>query len=419
MGATRRGVSYEEARALLLEVPLKLKGEEKLFLHEALGRVLARDLIAPLDMPPFPTAAMDGYACFSGDLESGKPLKILGDNPAGNEENLALEPHSCIKTFTGARLPQGADTLIIVEIAKEEEGFLKLTEAPPAPWTFIRQRGDNYRAGEILLPQGTLLTPAEIGLLASLNQVFVHVRAKPVVTILSGGDELVELGEESRKGNALRSANNHLLKSLVDSLGGEARLVDLLPDNLEAIRGALALALEESDIVLATGGMSMGDYDFTQKAIYELCDEVYFHGAKVKPGKPIAYARKGETHLFGLPGFPNSSFATFYLFGRIVLNRLLGRSPELLQIRAILDEPLQKEAGRAEFRTCTLRLKEGRFHVDFGGKKGFQSAIINNLCGASALVILEESCTAKARGEEVEVVLFKPLETILQGGKSW
>jgi len=410
----KRGVSYEEALEILSSSGVRLKGEEKLFLHDALGRVLARDIIAPSDMPPFPTAAMDGYACSSRDINEGRVLRIAGDNPAGNPCEMALEEGSCIKTFTGARMPRGADTLLIVENVKEEEGFLKLTAPAPRAGVFIRQAGDNYRQGEILLPKGTLLTPSEIGLLASLNHLFVHVRSKPIVTILSGGDELVELGEESLRVGALRSANNHLLKALIDSMGGEARLTDLLPDEPHAIEEALKSALEESDIVLTTGGMSLGDYDFTQQAIYKLCDEVLFHGAKVKPGKPIAYAKKGDTHLFGLPGFPNSCLITFYLFGRIILHRILGVPFEPLKIRAKLDESLQKEAGRAEFRVCTLKLQKGEWRVDFEGKKGIQSAIINNLCGPTALVILDEECTFKERGEEVEVVLFKPLETILQ-----
>lgn len=410
---TRRGITYEEAVAILRESDVKIKGEEKLFLHDSLGRILARDVVANEDMPPFPTAAMDGYACRSSDLSEGVPLCVLGDNPAGNPSVLELMPQSCIKTFTGSRMPSGSDRLVIVEDTQEQAGKLYIKNFPPSEGLFIRQRGDNYKAGEVLLKAGTLISPAEIGLLASLNKVFVHVRKKPIVSILSGGNELVELGEERESDNMLRSSNNHMLKALVDSLGGEGRIVDILPDEPASIKDALTLALKESDIVLSTGGMSMGDYDFTQRAIYELCDEVSFHGVKVKPGKPIAYAKKGDTHLFGLPGFPNSCFVTFYLFGRIILNRMLGIAPNIPKLRAKLNEDLKKEAGRAEFRTCTLKLIEGEWQVDFVGKKGIQSSIINNLCGSSALVILEQECVAKSCGEYVDVVLFKPLEAIL------
>lgn len=406
----KKNITYEEAISLLAKSNVKLMGEERLFLHDCLGRILAKDVCASEDMPLVDTAAMDGYACHRADVESGIALKILGDNPAGNRVIPTCARGCCIKTFTGSKMPHGADMLVIVEEAREVDGELQILKSPPSTGLFIRKKGDNYRAGEILLKAGTLITPAEIGLLASLNRVFVDVRKRPVVTILSGGDELVELGE--CRGDSLRSVNNHLLKAAVESLGGVARLTEILPDEPGEIRRALKSALDSSDIVLTTGGMSMGDYDFTQEAIYDLCD-VEFHGVRVKPGKPIAYAKRGNTHLFGLPGFPNSCLITFYLFGRIILNKMLGISSDLIKIHARLNEALKKEAGRAEFRTCTLHLKDGEWSVDFVGKKGIQSSIINNLCGASALVFLDSECTSKESGETVEVVLLKPLETIL------
>lgn len=412
----KRNITFDEAVEILRGVELEAKGREKLFLHDALGRVLAQDIVAESDMPPYPTAAMDGYACCSLEVAKAESLEILGDMPAGSAKSfsLAAGAKQCVKTFTGAKMAEGADTLLLVEDAQVREGRLFVTGAIPAPGVFIRQKGDNYRAGEVLLTQGTLITPAEIGLLASLNQVYVQVYQKPVVTILSGGDELVEIGAEQREGVGLRSVNNHLLKALITSLGGEARITDLLPDHLETIETALKRAIADSDLVLLTGGMSMGDYDFTQRALYNLTDRVFFHGVKMKPGKPVAYAKKGETHILGLPGFPNSCLITFFLLGKILFDRLLGRKGgSLAKIRARLDEGLKKEAGRCEFRVCTLHLAEdGEWRVDFAGKKGFQSAIINNLCGPTALVKLEELCTSKEAGESVEVILFKPLEAL-------
>jgi len=372
--------------------------------------VLGEPIIAPSDMPHCATAAMDGYACRQADVEALGALEIEGTIAAGDAGGVALSPERCIKIFTGAAMPIGADMLIPVEYVEVKEGRITLGRAAPRIGQFIRNRGDNYKAGEQLLGVGTRIGPAEIALLASLNVVFVEVVTQPIITILSSGNELAEVGESCKEPHALRSANNHLLASMVRALGGIARLRPILRDDKRAIRIALKEALEQSDMVLTTGGMSMGDYDFTQDVVQELCDEIVFKGVRIKPGRPIMYAKKGTTHLFGLPGFPNSCAVTFTLFAKVVLQRFLGISSSLVWLRAKLLEDAPKDESRMEFRTCSVRLLDGELVVDFAGKKGIQSAIINNLCGATALLMIEEESQGLRAGEMVRIVLMNPFE---------
>lgn len=407
----KTNISYQESIEILNSIPIQPKSIEKIPFSQALGRILAEDIIAEENMPKHPTSAMDGYALNYEDIPLlfGKGVRVLSVNKAGESEERICERGGCIKTFTGAKIPTNCDTLALVEEVREENGKLYALEgASFQKGKWIRAVGENYAKGEILLKKGSKITPFEIGLLAELNCVYVCVYLKPRVAILSGGDEIIEVGERERE-NAIRSVNNHLLQALCSSMGAEGRIYPLLADNKEQIAKQVKEALRDCDVLITTGGASKGDFDYTQEVIKEAC-EMQFKGVRMKPGKPVGFGiTKEGQYVFTLPGFPNSSAVTFMLFTRLVLGKLLGTNPTLEPLKARLTQTIKRADSRMEFRICNLRVQNGIYEVGFWDKKTLQSSVVNNFCSKSALMILEENGAELQEGEMVEVLLLDSL----------
>lgn len=375
-------ISYSQAKEILNSQTIKPCGTTRVFLYDSLDRILAQDIFAPSDMPEFPLSNMDGYAINSTMLEKSKGIfEILRENPAGNQEILELPPNKplAIKTFTGAAIPKNADMLIPIENVEKLENKIKITKISQIG-EFIRQKGDNYKQGEKLLACGIQINPNHIGLLASLNQIFVEVYEKPKVGILVSGNEILELGETKPNPNSFYNANGHLLYAKILANGGIPKLYPILKDDKIKIRSCLDTALRECDLVISTGGASVGDYDFIRKISQEWENQIIFRGVQIKPGQHILYAHFNQKPFFALPGFPNSTLVTFELFVKEILIRLSGGrfTQEVLEV--ILQEDLSKKDPRMEFRICNIRNKQGHFEIDFEGKKDFQSAILNNFC---------------------------------------
>lgn len=407
----KTNISYQESIEILNSIPIQPKSIEKIPFSQALGRILAEDIIAEENMPKHPTSAMDGYALNYEDIPLlfDEGVQVLSVNKAGESEERVCERGGCIKTFTGAKIPTNCDTLALVEEVREENGKLYALEGvsfQKGKW--IRAVGENYAKGEVLLKKGSKITPFEIGLLAELNCVYVCVYLKPRVAILSGGDEIIEVGERERE-NAIRSVNNHLLQALCSSMGAEGRIYPLLADNKEQIAKQVKEALRDCDILITTGGASKGDFDYTQEVIKEMC-EIQFKGVRMKPGKPVGFGiTKEGQYIFTLPGFPNSSAVTFMLFTRLVLGKLLGTNPTLEPLKARLTQTIKRADSRMEFRICNLRVQNGIYEVGFWDKKTLQSSVVNNFCSKSALMILEENGAELQEGEMVEVLLLDSL----------
>lgn len=407
----KTNISYQESIEILNSIPIQPKSIEKIPFSQALGRILAEDIIAEENMPKHPTSAMDGYALNYEDIPLlfGEGVRVLSVNKAGESEERVCERGGCIKTFTGAKIPANCDTLALVEEVREEGGKLYALEgASFQKGKWIRAVGENYAKGEVLLKKGSKITPFEIGLLAELNCVYVCVYLKPRVAILSGGDEIIEVGERERE-NAIRSVNNHLLQALCSSMGAEGRIYPLLADNKEQIAKQVKETLRDCDILITTGGASKGDFDYTQEVIKEAC-EMQFKGVRMKPGKPVGFGTTKEgQYIFTLPGFPNSSAVTFMLFTRLVLGKLLGTNPTLEPLKARLTQTIKRADSRMEFRICNLRVQNGIYEVGFWDKKTLQSSVVNNFCSKSALMILEENGAELQEGEMVEVLLLDSL----------
>lgn len=409
----KTNISYQESVAILETLEIKTKGEEKVFFGNSLNRVLSQDITAKEDMPLYPTASMDGYAFNSKDLQDLMEvgLKVAGVNKAGESEELECLEGECIKTFTGSRMPKNCDSLVLKEYIQESEGKITLLPSAPIPQAnqWIRQVGENYRKGEVLIRKGSKITPFEIGLLADLNYVFVQVFMRPRIAILSGGDEIIEVGEERRE-NTIRSVNNHLLKAIAESWGAEVSIFSLLKDDKASITHQILEALQNCDILVTTGGASFGDFDFVQEVLQELC-EMQFKGIRMKPGKPVGFGiHQKKTYVFGLPGFPNSCAVSFMLFVRIVIQKMLSMPCKPTPfLKARLLESIKRSDLRAEFRICDAKIEEGGYEVGFWNKKALQSSVINNFCNSSALIFLEENGEDLPKGANVEIILLDQL----------
>ncbi|MCL9822677.1 molybdopterin molybdotransferase MoeA [Helicobacter colisuis] len=402
-------ISYLQAKEILNSQNIYPKSIERVFLHESLNRILSQDIFAPNDMPMLNLSNMDGYAIYSAMLKNiNECFEILQENPAGNKEILELPTNKpcAIKTFTGAAIPKNADMLVPIEWVEVKDNRLIIKQIPKIG-EFIRKKGDNYKKGEKLLSKGTKINSHHIGLLASLNQVFVEVYERPKVGILVNGNEILELGESKDSPNSIYNANGHLLYAKILENGGIPKLYPILKDDKEQIQSCLQTALRECDLILSTGGASVGDYDFIRQISQQQKEQVVFRGVRIKPGQHVLYAHFGGKQFFGLPGFPNSTLVTFELFAKIILAKLCGSKPYQESIQITLDEDLQKNDSRLEFRVCNIRNQAGIFSIDFLGKKDFQSAILNNFCPLDnsrvGLAILENQTT---KGKSIEVLLL-------------
>jgi len=377
---------------------------KKLYLMESLGYVLAEDIIAEHNSPAFPTSAMDGYAFRHEDITLGR-LKITSINPAGSELKEAVHGGTCIKTFTGSLMPEGADTLIPIENVTADGDEIVIQEEVPRGFA-VRDIGENYAQGQKLIAKGTTIDFPQIGVMASLNVVCPLVYEKPVVSILSTGSELLELGQTQTNDAQVRSSNNYILEAITAKYGGRPLQMGCIRDDKQSIKDAVAAALEKSDIVVTTGGVSVGDFDFVKDVIAELGAEVLFKGVRIKPGQHIMVARKGDKFIVGLPGFAYSSTVTALLYLLPMIAKLQQRKCPLRKVKAVLDEPFRKRAKKAEFTACNLRLTEGRYYIDFKEKKVGTSAILTNMLGEVALLFTGEEEGSKEKGDEVTVLLL-------------
>jgi molybdopterin molybdotransferase len=317
-------LSVEDALATLLAHALPLDDSERVPLGKASGRVLSRDLLSPLDVPGFDNSAMDGYALHSRDMDIARTrgLVISQRIPAG-VQGKALQPGAAARIFTGAPVPEGADTVVMQEVCRAE-GDRVFVEKPAGAGANIRPRGNDITAGTTLLSAGTFMRAAQLGLAASVGIAELEVRRRLRVAVFSTGDELVEPGQPLAPGQIYNS-NRYLLNALVEAQGCEVVDLGSISDSLDATRMTLAAAAARADLVITSGGVSVGEEDHVKAALQSL-GELTLWRVRMKPGRPLAFGRIGDVPFLGLPGNPVSVFVTFLLFGRPYLQRLQGRA---------------------------------------------------------------------------------------------
>jgi molybdopterin molybdotransferase len=399
-------ISVRDAQAHILERITAPAPPELLPLAAALGRVLALDLRAEMDVPPTDNSAVDGYAVASADIPTTgtRALEVVAELAAGSVFAGTLRSGQALRIMTGAPMPAGADTVYPQEVVERRDSIAVIGHLARGANT--RRRGEDVQAGAVVLPAGGVLRPQEIGVAASLGQAQLLVRRKPRVAILSTGDEVVEPGS-ARKPGQIYDSNRFSLRGLVEDAG--ATVVDdgIVPDQFDELHSRLLRAAEHADVVLTSGGVSVGDYDLV-KAVLQQAGGIDFWQVAMQPGRPLAVGGIGQAHFFGLPGNPVASMLTFHLFVRPALWKLAGRREFFGRpFRATALERLGKKEGRREFKRGILSYAHDRFEVRTTGPQG--SGILTSMTAANCFIIIEEERGDVTAGESVWVELFQPL----------
>ncbi len=397
-------ISFETSQNMLDLLQVNNHRYERVPLSDAQGRVLAQDIVAEFNDPQFPTASMDGYAIRHEDMQKGE-LVVLGDNPAGHDETRVLQEGECIKTFTGSMMPTGSDTLIQIENVTFEDGKITINEEVEKG-NAVRPIGEGYAAGDVLIHKGTKIGFAEIGVMAGLNQVMVKVALRPRVAVIATGSEILDLGENSDNPAQIRSSNNYTLAALFEQAGAEVLQLGTAPDDRDAIMKTFENALESADILVSTGGVSVGDYDFVKDIIPRLGAEVVYKGVGIKPGRHILVAQRGHKFILALPGFAYSSTVTAILYALPLIAKMLGKERPYKTVAAKLQEDFKKRSRFTEFTACNVVVEDGEYFVNFAGKKVGSSAILTNMLHNSALMIAGEEDKFLEAGTYVNVILL-------------
>lgn len=401
-------IPVEEALARILE-EIPVLGSERIGLPDADGRVLSEAVVAPRDVPPWDNSSMDGYALPSAETrpasrEAPVRLRILGEVPAGR---LVAEPPVAAgawRILTGAPLPPGADAVIPQEEVAVEAGEL-LVPRPVAAGENVRPRGEDVRAGETVLPAGTVLRPPAIGLLAALGRALVQVHQRPAVAILSTGDELVDLHETPGPGKIVNS-NTYALAAQVREAGGVPLSLGIARDSREEIEERLTWGLR-ADLIVSSAGVSVGDRDFVKEVLTKLGAELRFWQVAMRPGKPLTFGSLGGRPVFGLPGNPVSSMVTFELFVRPALLKMGGhRRLFRPRVRARAAEALPNPGRRRGYLRVRLAWQEDGLEARLTGEQG--SAVLRSMLLAQGLAVVPPETTIPPGGA-VEVILLEPV----------
>ncbi len=392
-------VSIEEAQRIVLMHAVLLP-PEVIPLLQGLGKVSSEDVYAPWDLPSSDHAAMDGYA-FSHDGLEGNSLRVAGFLPAGGKRTVAVAAGEAIRIMTGAPIPPGCDTVVPFEDTEETEGRIRI-KGGVKPGFHIRKRGEDTRLGDKVIAAGALLRPQEIGMLASFGNNTAKVYSRPRVGVLATGDELSEPGARHSAGMIIDS-NSYGIAAQILEVGGEPILLGIARDDKEATREKISEGLT-SDLLVTTGGVSVGDKDFVKEAILDLGGEIKFWKVNMKPGKPFAFAVINGKPVFALPGNPAAAMVTFEMFVRPMLLRMMGYSRILRPIAsAILTEAVKNNGERPHLIRVFVEARKGGYYVSTTGNQS--SARISSLTSANGLVRVAPGDTM-APGDSVDVLLF-------------
>jgi molybdopterin molybdotransferase len=400
------------ARELVLATIRPLPAEE-VELVEALDRVLAEDVIAKAPVPAFDGSAMDGYAVRAEDVAGatvGAParLRLIDESRAGSPAQASLSGGDAIAISTGAMIPAGADAVIRVEDTSTIDGEVAVLVPAPSGRD-IRRAGEDLRAGQQVLARGRLLGPAELGVLASLARTTVRCARRPRLSVLVSGDELLAPGEQARPGG-VRDSNSLTISALGRRAGGEVVRVGSVGDDAEASTSAIAAALENVDVAIICGGVSVGVHDHIKPSLAAVGALEEFWGLALKPGSPTWFGTLGQTLIFGLPGNPVSAMVTFTLLVAPALQGLLGMSTDSPRATAVMVRDYEKPAGRAHAVRCRLSAHDDGWHADPTGPQG--SHILTSMLAADALAIVPSHVEFVHAGERVEI---EPLRMWVEG----
>jgi molybdopterin molybdotransferase len=409
-------MTVAQAQQFIMRLAVPVRAVEQVPLRSALGRVLARDVVSPIDVPSHDNAAMDGYALRGLDLASDGTtvLAVAGTGLAGQSVISAVPPGFCVRIMTGAVMPDGLDTVVPQELVTLlDDGRISVAAGLVRTGDNRRLRGDDLARGEAALRAGRIVKPADLGVLASLGRAEVAVFRRLRVAFFSTGDELRSIGEPLDDG-CVYDSNRYTLWGMLQRLGVEALDFGLVRDDPDALREVFSRAAEAADVVITSGGVSLGEADHTKRIMAEL-GEVLFWRLAMRPGRPLAVGRIGGADgrtpalLFGLPGNPVAVMVTFYAFVRDALLAMAGAAPDPLPtVHATATAALRKKPGRTEYQRGTLqRGADGRWQVTPTGAQG--SGILHSMSQAHGLIVLPHAQGHVGAGEVVEVIPFDAL----------
>lgn len=385
-------IAIEDAEKILNEVMIK-PGLEQVSLMDSLKRVLAQDIVSKIEMPPFDKSAMDGFALSSDDRS--EKYKIIETIAAGDTPAKAVKKGECAKIMTGAMLPEGADRVIKREIVTEQDGYMSIVEEEAVK--NICYKGEDLKIGDLVLKTGSLIRPQEVAIIASMGLSAVPVYKKPLVGILTTGSEIVEPGGELGTGQIYNS-NAYSLSSQLLEVGAAVEYGGIAVDDKAGIRKQVDRLFEKCDMVIISGGVSMGDYDYVPEILEEAGVKLYFQKVAVKPGKPTVFGLKGEKVFFGLPGNPVSTFVIFEIFVKPFLYRMMGYGYHPLFVKGKMKQDFKrKKTGRTAF--IPVRYSDGLVEaVEYHG-----SAHIYALSKANGLLQVPAGVKEVPQGSTVDV----------------
>lgn len=417
---TDRMLTVEEAQEIVLD-SVSVSGIERVPLSESQGRVLAEDVAPRYDVPPHDNSSVDGYAVQAADTAGASTdapcrLEVLEEIPAGTIPAARVVPGKTSRIMTGAFLPEGADAVVMVEHTRPNGEDVEIRKAVE-PGQNVRYRGEDVREGRHVLFGGDEIGPGEIGLLAAFQRSQVAVRRRPVVAILSTGDEVVEIDERLVPGKIVNS-NSYSLAALVRECNGRPVNLGIAGDSEPEIARAIQSALS-ADLVLSTGGVSVGDYDYVKKVLDDLGADMRLWRVKMKPGKPLAYGLLQGKPYFGLPGNPVSCMVSFLLFARPAMRKMMGYDPDdwrLPEVRAELENDLTAGGDRRHYLRARVTCAGGRFSVSTVAGQG--SGMLSSMTGTNGLVVVETGVTSVRRGTEVSVLLMGTVNQAVSAGQA-
>jgi len=395
-------ISREEALKIILSTVKPIERTERIPIETAGGRVIAMDIKADRDVPPFDRAAMDGYAVKAEDTFKASQfnpvrLQIVGVLHAGESTNKPVEKGQCIRIATGCPIPPGADAVVMMEFTEEEAGYVSIFK-PVHPGANIAVKGEDVKKGEVVLRKDDLLTPAKIGVLASLGYRDVLVYEKPRVAVIPTGSEVCDVGSELKEGQ-IYDVNSYTLASVLTENGASVTKGPIVPDVLDELRSVTVRYLDH-DLIVFSGGSSVGEKDLLVRIVEEM-GELLFHGIQIKPGKPTLFGLVKGKPIFGMPGYPTSCLSNVYLFLVPAIRKIARLPPKHLKtVRVKMGTRVVSASGREQFLSVTI--KNGVAYPVFKA-----SGDITSLANADGYIVLPVNLDVIEKGEEVTVTLFE------------
>ena len=406
--ATHQSLTVDEARRIILDTVRPAGGWERVALRSALGRVLAEDIVAPCNVPAHDNSAMDGYAVRADDLatDAEARLQVVGTAFAGRGFSGIVGKGQAVRIMTGGVMPLGADTIVVQEVVRTE-GERIVVPGGIRRGQNVRRAGEDLAEGAVAISRGKLMGPPELGLAASLGLAEVTVARRLRVAFFSTGDELASIGRPLAPGEVYDS-NRYTLHGALTRAGCELVDMGVIPDRQDALETAFRNAAACADVVLTTGGVSVGEADFIRELMQRL-GEVSFWKIDIKPGRPMAFGRIGKTWMFGLPGNPVAVMVTYYQFVLDALLKISGLDPlpERPLMSLVCTAPIRKLAGRREYLRGRLYAEDGAWKVRPASTQG--SGILRSMSEANCFIVLDENRDDVVAGDSVQVQLFDGL----------